>query len=123
MSSVPAMTPACLRMQVHGALLQQVFGLCEQLVMLHASITEFLQHLQAGGFIQCTLDTLLLVRRVCFCLPPLAPPSPLSTLTGCTFCFVQPLLQLPFITVQYSDRTVPECAVSVFNLSRLPDQC
>ena len=88
-SSAPVMTPYCSHMQVHGALLQQVFGLCEQLVMLHASITEFLQHLQAGGFIQCTLDTLLLVRCVCSCLPPLAPALPLSTLAGCTFCLVE----------------------------------
>lgn len=48
-------------MQAHGELLAQLFSLFEQFVALHASICQFLEHLQAGGFIQCTLDTLLTV--------------------------------------------------------------
>lgn len=48
-------------MQTHGQTLGELYSLFERIVALHACIREFLSHLEQGGFIQCSLDTLLLV--------------------------------------------------------------
>lgn len=42
-----------------------MYRLLERVVSLHASIQEFLDQLQRGHFIQCTLDTLFLVSTCC----------------------------------------------------------
>jgi len=50
-----------LSVQAYGGHLQELFDLCEQIVGMHTSIVSFLRCLRRGDFIQCSLETLLLV--------------------------------------------------------------
>ena len=49
-------------MQAFGQILQDLFDLFNQIVTLHSQLIAFLKSLLAGDFIQCSLETLLLVQ-------------------------------------------------------------
>lgn len=50
-------------MQAHGAACAAVYELLRGAVALHARLAGFLGQLRAGGFLQCSLASLVAVRR------------------------------------------------------------
>lgn len=49
-------------MQAHQDVLEQLYALYRGVVELHGRLTDFLQQLKDGAYIQCSLSSLMLVR-------------------------------------------------------------
>lgn len=48
-------------LQAHGAYVAELYGLYRSIVELHGDLTDFLKQLKDGDFLQCNLETVMMV--------------------------------------------------------------
>lgn len=51
-------------MQAHGAYVAELYSLYRGIVDLHSTFCDFLTQLKEGGFLQCNLETVMMVCRL-----------------------------------------------------------